>query len=295
MSTLSSFPTILSDLQTTKYLNVAGLAIWIFDYVLSFESEIRLVWGRKWDATRILFSLARYLTLVGVIMTVYAAVQTRTGNCAPFGDVSNVFHILSIIVAEGLLIMRTYAFWQRSKRLMIWLLGFAVISLVAAMVLSRLIQGPAEKPNLGGCVFVSSKTGAAIQYSFLINYECVLLGLTMYKFVKHYRRNKSALVTALYWGSIKYMSCMIIVTLANIVVSVALPIGYRNALDTLQLVLHSILASRILFDLRETDAREHIDVLPIASSIYFSKEGGSSESSTFADSQESMSPESTMF
>jgi len=282
MSALLSSPTIVSDLQTTKYMNVAGLAIWIFDYALSFESEVRLVWGRRWDSTRILFSLARYLTLVGVIMTVYAAVHTRTGNCGPFSDVSNVFHILSIIVAEGLLIMRTYAFWQRSKRFMIWLLVYGAISLIVAIGLSSQIHDVQEYPDPGGCFFVGSKNGAAIQYSFLVAYECVLLSLTTYRMVKHYRRTKSAIVTALYWGSMKYMSCMIVVTLANIIVTVAAPIGYRNALDTLQLVLHSIMASRILFDLRETDLHAHTDVLPVTS-IHFSKE--QEYSSTSEDSE----------
>jgi len=267
---LMNSPAFLSELQTTNYINVAGLAIWVFDYILSFESEVRLVWGRKWDFTRVLFTFSRYLTLCGAIMTVYAAVHTRRGNCVPYSTSSAVVYALSIVFAEGLLIMGTLAFWDRSRKLAMWLLAFALVLLVGAGLSSK-IKDPGHT-NPGGCVFTSKRTGA-LQYAFLAIYESVLLSLMTYKMVKKYRHTSSCIIVTLYKCSMVYAGCMIIVSVANIIVHVATPHGYTNALDTLQLVLHGILASRILFNLRESYAHLHADVLPTSTVQFVGVEG----------------------
>ncbi|EGO05337.1 hypothetical protein SERLA73DRAFT_129244 [Serpula lacrymans var. lacrymans S7.3] len=262
MTTFTNPSVFLSELQTTNYMNVAGLAIWVFDYILSFDYEVRWVWGRKWDFMRVLFTLSRYVTFSAAIMTVYAAVHTQRGNCVPFSTGSAVIYVLCVVFAEGLLLMGTLAFWDRSKKLTAWLLAFAVVLVIGAALSSK-IRDSGSQTNPGGCVFTSKKSGA-IQYAFLAVYESVLLSLMTYKMMKQYRHTSSCVIITLYKGSMMYAGCMITVSVANVIIHVAMPHGYTNALDTLQLVLHSILASRILFNLRESHAHAQADTLPVS-------------------------------
>ncbi|KAG2035407.1 hypothetical protein BDR03DRAFT_1012579 [Suillus americanus] len=66
-----------------------GLRLLLDDFT-RVSSQIQLIWGKKWDAIRITFTLDRYVTLMGAAMTTYAAVTDRSEfkSCATFGNVS---------------------------------------------------------------------------------------------------------------------------------------------------------------------------------------------------------------
>jgi len=253
MADFLTTPIFLSNLQTSKSFNVAGLAFWVFDYCITFETEVHWVCGRKWDLTRFVFTASRYLPLIGALMTVSAALQTdRSGSCMAFNDLSDIIHMLGIIASEGLLILRTYAFWQGNKKLLTGVLLYGVVSLIIAVVLPRQIHDKFHDSNPRGCIFAGDTTNA-IQYAFLIVFEIVLLFLTALKRYKCYEYVGDGIVIAtLFRDNVMYMGAIISISLANIIVIVTVPFGAINSLDTLQLVLHSVLASRILFNLRES-------------------------------------------
>jgi len=61
----------------------------------------------------------------------------------------------------------------------------------------------------------------------------------------------------LYWDGIVYVLCILAMTLANIIVIGFLPSEYAESINTLQAVLHSVLSSRLLFNLRAIVQRRH--------------------------------------
>ncbi|KAG1727439.1 hypothetical protein EDB19DRAFT_1750496 [Suillus lakei] len=63
-----------------------------------------------------------------------------------------------------------------------------------------------------------------------------------------------------------YMLCIIAITVTNVIIDAAFPVGFTNMFDTLQLVIHSVLASRILFHLRSSDSHAHETDLPLLAS-----------------------------
>ncbi|KAG2055273.1 hypothetical protein BDR06DRAFT_1020478 [Suillus hirtellus] len=93
----------------------------------------------------------------------------------------------------------------------------------------------------------------------------VILALTAYKWFRDYRDSEiqSSIVTTVYGGSMLYMLCIIAITVTNVVVDAAFPVGFTNLFDTLQLVIHSVLASRILFHLRSSDSHAHETDIPL--------------------------------
>ncbi|KAJ8583233.1 hypothetical protein M405DRAFT_867188 [Rhizopogon salebrosus TDB-379] len=104
-------------------------AVAIYDDCLTIAPEVRLIWGRRWNVIRVTFTLTRHLTFIGAAMTTYAAVADRFKfkSCSTFNNGSKALHMTSIIAAEGLLIFRTFAFWQQSKKVLIWLLILAAV------------------------------------------------------------------------------------------------------------------------------------------------------------------------
>ncbi|EGO00650.1 hypothetical protein SERLA73DRAFT_166928 [Serpula lacrymans var. lacrymans S7.3] len=95
MSLLSA--SFRSGLQTSQ----------VFDYCITLQTEVFWVWGKKWDLTRIMFAISRYLTFVCVVLITYR-----------------------------LLVMRTYAFWKGSKKFLIVVVLFGILMIAVGSVIS---------------------------------------------------------------------------------------------------------------------------------------------------------------
>ncbi|KAG1894762.1 uncharacterized protein F5891DRAFT_1061537 [Suillus fuscotomentosus] len=63
----------LTKLQTIKYVNLGSLAIFAFDFCITFSEEVRWTWSRPWDVIRVIFVISRYLPFAGVGMIAYDA------------------------------------------------------------------------------------------------------------------------------------------------------------------------------------------------------------------------------
>ncbi|KAG1819406.1 hypothetical protein EV424DRAFT_920846 [Suillus variegatus] len=178
------------------------------------------------------------------------------GRCAFYMHVKSAVGLTSLV---ALLVIRTWAFWQRSKKLLIGLLVYGVLSIIAAIAadLTPTMLIPGEEPPLGTCYFESTRN-AAIVYLILAIFESVMLILNVYKRVHDYKEFESGLVVTLYHGGMFYMVCILAVTLANVIFEGALPSAYSNMFNSLQLVVHSVLASRILFRLRDSNERVRV-------------------------------------
>ncbi|KAG2119775.1 uncharacterized protein F5147DRAFT_121404 [Suillus discolor] len=255
-------PIVNTGIQTSKYCNVAGLGVLIFDYFLTLEPEIRWTWNRRWNITRILFVISRYMAFAAAGMTTYAAIATRANeNCTNFSRASNAIHIISIIAGEGLLIIRTYAFWRKNNKLLAVLLVLAVICIACGVGLTDFVGGllavPANPsaPPTSNCTFQAGQS-SAIQYGFLAAYEILLLSLMVFKRYKDYRDYTSRLVRVVFQGGVWYLAPIISVSVANTLITVLVPQSYNEMLDLPQLVLHSMLASRVLFSLYASEQGE---------------------------------------
>ncbi|KAG1863005.1 hypothetical protein C8R48DRAFT_673127 [Suillus tomentosus] len=262
-----------TGIQTAKYCNVAGLGLLIFDYFLTLEPEIQLTWNRRWNVTRVLFVISRYMAFVAAVMTSYAVLATRANeNDDEYSartsaglqmvidilnsqrlvtDFTPAIHIISIIAAEGLLIIRTYAFWKQSKKLLAVLLVLAAICIACGVGLTDFVGGllavpvnPSAPPT-SNCTFQAGRS-SAIQYGFLAAYEILLLSLMVFKRYKDYRDSDSRLVRVVFQGGVWYLTPIIAISVGNALITVLVPQSYNEMLDFM-------LASRVLFSLRECD------------------------------------------
>ncbi|KAJ8589405.1 hypothetical protein M405DRAFT_862167 [Rhizopogon salebrosus TDB-379] len=121
--------------QTVAYTLVASAAGLLFDFCITFDSEVRWTWGRKWGFTRIVFVISRYLPLVSVGITVYYAVESTNGRMSNYGlavvfYIYEYIHFFGAFAAEVLLALRTYVFWECDKRFLIVISVFSMVTLV---------------------------------------------------------------------------------------------------------------------------------------------------------------------
>ncbi|KIJ59293.1 hypothetical protein HYDPIDRAFT_101013, partial [Hydnomerulius pinastri MD-312] len=225
----------------------------IFDYVITIEDEVRWVWGRSWNATRVVFTISRYLPFVGMGLTAYVSISLITGISGGY--------MATLSYSYLLLVLRTYAFWQRDKRLLYGLLSYGV---VRASYSGRYANSGSSQDITFGCWMIASRNSVLV-YALLLAFEFTILGLTAYKRFHDYRGIRTSIVYTTYRDGMFYIICIILITLANVIVDFAYPVSPRSALsawhdllniraDSIQrpISLHSVLASRIMFNLRRS-------------------------------------------
>ncbi|KAG2129570.1 uncharacterized protein EDB93DRAFT_1332270 [Suillus bovinus] len=236
-------------LQLAKYTNVAASAILIYDYFVTLHSEVQWTWGRKWGTIRATFMISRYVPFAGALMTSYSAVKKwGTEDCAPFNDAVNGAHFLGIIASEVLLITRVYAFSGNKKTYLIVLLSFGLAILVTSVILSAApinLNIPGFGPP---CMFEGARS-SALSYGLLTFFEIALMTITVFLRYQHYLGSHSALVKSIYRDGLLYMFCITMISTVNLIVITVLPLSYSEMLNTPQIVAHSVLSSRILFNL----------------------------------------------
>lgn len=174
-----------------------------------------------------------------------------------------MLHIICILAAEGLLITRIYASWN-SKRLLTFLLVFPVICFVVSYIISdtplvfnSTNTTPINIPDPGNCLFLGGRNNV-FEYAALLLYELVLLCLMLYIRFSKYNDAIGQLQETFFNDSVRYMMCIMIVSSFSIILTMAPPITWVSITDSPQIVIHSVLASRILFNLRASEGRSRI-------------------------------------
>ncbi|KAI9457706.1 hypothetical protein HD554DRAFT_1768395 [Boletus coccyginus] len=177
---------------------------------------------------------------------------------------------MKVVCHQVLLVLRTYAFWQGDKRVLYGLFGYGAVTIGVAVGISvtqtRLFPEcksqatPAlfsqficlvQASTPPGCLLIASRNSTVV-YLFLLVFEIVVLSLTTYKRFRAYRKMGTPIVHTLYRDGIIYIVCIILITFSNIIVDGIFPWQFSGLLDLPQIALHSVLASRIMFNLRES-------------------------------------------
>ncbi|KAF9237244.1 hypothetical protein BU15DRAFT_63307 [Melanogaster broomeanus] len=81
------------------FLEVGGMAILLFDYVITIQDEVRWIWRRSWDATRVIFTLSRYLPFLGTALTAHVALCSNSDACPSSNAENGDFFALSVSVS----------------------------------------------------------------------------------------------------------------------------------------------------------------------------------------------------
>lgn len=260
-----------------KYTDTAALAILVWDYLLTFQSEIDLIWRSHWSIVKILFLLTRYMPAVDVTLVIryQFASSLSEHDCRILYDVAGWIIMAGITVAELILLYRTWALWGGSRRMGIILIllgiGLTISSSYVEYLFLRGTEFVMRQPPLPSCI-VSSKHGVlAISFVFIIATETVVLTLTLAKYAQHYRSHtKSTILNVLFRDGVLFYCYLLGFSILNLAFILTASKDAADALIVLQRVLHSSFSARILLNLREAQQLEGLSCLstsPFASNF----------------------------
>jgi len=237
----------------------------LYDHMLTLGQEVELIWPTPWNLGKVLFFATAYLPFIdGAILTYFHAVPPPISAdvCATLYKISGWMIMWGVVIAELVLVFRTWAIWgQNSKVLVGVLLLLALLSIPTGIFatyngLLHVQFGPSPRPDLESCWMMNDPDKILfLDYLMIVIFESIILGLTVYKGIQHFRHSRSNLVMTLYKDGVLYYSYLIVFSLVNVGVLVAAP-KPGPSLIFMQRVLHSILTARILLNLREAAHRD---------------------------------------
>ncbi|KIP07404.1 hypothetical protein PHLGIDRAFT_423189 [Phlebiopsis gigantea 11061_1 CR5-6] len=232
---MASVATSLQRFQLDAYFNAGALSLLAYDFTLTFDDEVELIWKTRWNLTKVLWFLTRYPAFIDSTLSIYHQVGTNVAirTCGMLYSISGWMFLWGIWIAEIILIIRTWAIWGRNHyiggTLFTLLCGLWIVSAVYlnqflhsfTFVLAKNIS-----PILTGCVITSSGDQLWISFVILMIFESIILTLTAIKGIQQFRRSSSPLVTSLYRDGMIFYVYLFGISVINVSVLLAAPAEY---------------------------------------------------------------------
>lgn len=263
---------IVVDGLPFAYLLVASFALVTYDYLLTFNRELLLMWRSPWSFVKVLFFFKRYAPFVAIpialSITIFPLTISEETTCHALLIPSQWLLSLGLYSSEAIIFTRTWALWGRTKYIAIGLAMVFFLAITSMIVLGILWQNTvifhvtAFGSESSRCLLVHDSNLVIVVLGIIVFLEILVLVLTVARMIQdslsEQRTCRSRLVHVLYRDGIMFFTQILLLSTGNIVVSMvaSLTSTGKISLIVLQLVIHSILSDRILFNLRETQYRD---------------------------------------
>ncbi|KAF9014292.1 hypothetical protein BDQ17DRAFT_1230581, partial [Cyathus striatus] len=138
----------------------------VYDYLLTFEHEVNLVWNAPWGVMNLTYILARYVPFIMIGMIDRVASDVSATRC------KSLFLLTTCsltLLPEAVLTIRTWAVCGRRRWLGIVLLFYYIGNWVAVVVATSgfldsmefVLQKPL-RPVLHGCLITSARSNLLV-------------------------------------------------------------------------------------------------------------------------------------
>nr|GAT42333.1 predicted protein [Mycena chlorophos] len=250
-------------LQTVKYVNVASLAILVFDYTLTFDLEVSLLWPSRFSTSKALFFLARYTPFFDVPVGLYfvLGMDIPLPECYKLNMAATIMSVFGIAIGEAILVLRTYALSEQRRRVLLvfgTIYGAAVVASVVliSIFLTSMVYGPPLNPLIPGC----NETGGdfilvGVCFILVLVNETALMIYTIHLGWRKYRYFPNPFVVTLYRDGIIYFVFLFLGSAANFAILLGGEGELQELLNTFLRVMHSVLSTRVLLNLRDVERR----------------------------------------
>ncbi|KAH7906075.1 hypothetical protein BJ138DRAFT_1163495 [Hygrophoropsis aurantiaca] len=129
----------LQAMQKISYVAAAAGALVVYDQALAFSQEVDYIWNRWWSFTTALYLIARYSGSLSVIgLTAEAMCINWTYSDMNIYLISNWAANILPLAMQAILVIRIYALFNRSKKVLIFMSTFYALQATATLVMTGL-------------------------------------------------------------------------------------------------------------------------------------------------------------
>ncbi|XP_006463677.1 hypothetical protein AGABI2DRAFT_120486 [Agaricus bisporus var. bisporus H97] len=246
-------------IRTSRYISfasVAGTTIMVLDWLLNIHHEIRLIWRANWSITKVLYLSARYIPFIDFpLMLRYQFGSLNADQCRTIYNLSATLFVVSVIFAELIFTIRTWAAWSNGKYVAVGLFGTFALSWATIVVLAGLYlkgthhQAP-HLPPLIGCILLSAGSYLKVLFIIIAFFDTLMLGLMAIQAVSVFRDGgDSHLLRTVYGDGISFYIYLVVLSIINLIV-ISRFTDFVTLLVMLQGTIHSVLACRVVLHIR---------------------------------------------
>jgi len=262
---------VLKHTRIYDFVETSAIALMGYDYLILISSEVELIWRKKWNFVTLLFLITRYSMFADILFAILARRYIPNPSdalCKRLDNAILFINIIGVILAEGVLVLRTYAIWNSSKRIA-WGFGgvlFAILVGVVAFVSVATANqrfAPSPSPSaFPGCFLVEANRQVWIGMLLAMLFETAIVCTTFYKVLQQWRYKEvsSTLVQTIYRDGISFFLLLFVVSLINIIVVRSAPDALAFMLTPLHRVLHASLTERIILNIRRAATRNKFNL-----------------------------------
>ncbi|KAI0357258.1 hypothetical protein OH77DRAFT_1422819 [Trametes cingulata] len=246
--------------------NYAEAAVIFHEYLITLDSEIRLIWRRKITGASVLFMLNRYIFVFQNAITVTSYWPLPVTACNVLGWMDIVLNLIPYFIWNAFSTLRVYALCGRD-----WRLASLVSLLMIGPIFGNLYNIPTMKPDDmaqpyncsvdNGVSLAMHNRLVLISRCSLIAADSIVLAVTWWK---TYRLKKAAdaanvktsIVDLLLRDGAKSSfphSTMLVLNVLHILINFVEQVSFMGDISD---VLTSILVSRFIMNLRDLDTEE---------------------------------------
>lgn len=253
---MSTLEDAARDLIISRYLNLVAFAILYYDYGLTLSLEYERYWFNKFTWTVFLFFLVRYSSIIGHIPVILDVFIDEAGSlCSVMLLYHQIFAIVIQVFVGVLLIVRTYALYNRNR----WVLGVTVgVAISGATVACWAVLiphgSPPSQPGDEGCnVDLSNLQGLyfAIAWGSLLVFDCLIFALTFVRAITLSQIARRTLFDIMLRDGTLYFACMAGANLGNIVTFILCSPGLKGVPTIFTNVISTTLISRLMLNIRD--------------------------------------------
>jgi hypothetical protein len=241
-----------SEFRLGSNILTASATVLVLDYLFTLDEEINYIWMQPMGFGSILFLLNRYLPFVDTFLALYSQMSiVSPQQCKSLYMVITWLLASGLCVSELILLLRTFAVWQRNSRIFFGLTAMAVSTWAPGIAITFLeIRSFRFEPvpdGAVGCNLVAASKLIMVTFVLLALSETVVCVLTVIKGVQHLRTSSHSWVKHVYRHGLLFYFYLLIITIINMVVPlVAAEPLYKNYLAIPQRVFHSIFCNRVI-------------------------------------------------
>ncbi|KAF4616708.1 hypothetical protein D9613_008373 [Agrocybe pediades] len=255
-------PDMLRSMSVNYNFSLISYTILVLEYLATFEEEVE----RFWKAGRInwasgFFYVNRYLTLFGHI-PVLVEYFWRTSNPDKRESFHQYLAMLIQAIIASMLIMRMYALYERSKKVLALHLTIAIVAVSVgcwAVIGGKKQDNPDVKVAAGCGISLTHYQAVrlGVAWSGMLVFDFVVFGLTLYKSLTIPRTRGVDLLDILLRDGAIYFSVMIASNLGNILTFVFGGPFTRGVATTFMNIVSSVMISRLMLNLRNPTLVTH--------------------------------------
>ncbi|KLO08528.1 hypothetical protein SCHPADRAFT_908556 [Schizopora paradoxa] len=264
---LSDLSRLLAQTVDVKYFYLSNAVMLYYDTLVYFGDEVEYIWKARWSVGKILYIATRYMAFVDLtVLIVYATYSKLTpADCMHVFRISSWFMVVGVLIAEALLIIRTYALYERSKIILAYLVCLKIaLTIPAIKVINETfdsfnyVSSPA--PSVLPCMAILTDGHAKMWFAFLCIalFDLNIVSLTLWRAIlswRSVRTNFGPLLATLYRDGIVYFLCLFATSVSNVfVMKTMADTSFFLVLIGFQRALHALLSSKLIINVRKATA-----------------------------------------